>query len=147
MSGAEELRQAPMMTHLMNSLDRGEDIGHYGRLVFAMVARHFLSEEDVVEWLTKDRDCDEQKARALVRQIEARGYNPPKRERVLEWMRQQEFPICPEPEDAIACNVYRDLKFPEDVYRNITRFYESHAKAGADQDRELLAGRDPDALR
>jgi hypothetical protein len=35
----EDLRQSTMMLHLLDALDRGEDIGHYGRLVFAMVAR------------------------------------------------------------------------------------------------------------
>ena len=29
------------MAHLLDSLNDGKDIGHYGRLVFAMVARHF----------------------------------------------------------------------------------------------------------
>ena len=37
----EDLRQSAMMSHLLDALDRGEDIGHYGRLVFAMVARLF----------------------------------------------------------------------------------------------------------
>ena len=27
-----------MMPHFLDSLDRGEEIGHYGRLVFAMIA-------------------------------------------------------------------------------------------------------------
>lgn len=36
-----DLRKSDMMTHLLNALDAGQDIGHYGRLVFAMVARHF----------------------------------------------------------------------------------------------------------
>ena len=36
------LQAEPMMAHLMDSLDSGRDIGHYGRLVFAMVAHHFL---------------------------------------------------------------------------------------------------------
>jgi len=38
----EDLRQSPMMSHLLDALDKGEDIGHYGRLTFAMVAHHFL---------------------------------------------------------------------------------------------------------
>lgn len=113
-----------MMTHLLDALDRGEDIGHYGRLVFVMVARHFLSDDEVVEQLTKDRDCDEEKARGLVKQVEARGYNPPKRERILEWMAQQEFPICQDPDDKGACNVYKNLDFPPEVYEKISSFYQ-----------------------
>jgi hypothetical protein len=62
----EDLRQSPTMNHLLDALDSGEDIGHYGRLTFAMVAHHFLGEEELVEWLSKDRDLDEQQARALV---------------------------------------------------------------------------------
>ena len=41
--GIEELRKDSMMAHLLDSLEAGKDIGHYGRLVFAMVARHFRS--------------------------------------------------------------------------------------------------------
>ena len=58
-----------MMAHLLHSLDGKKDIGHYGRLVFAMIARHFLDD------------------------------NPPRPERIREWQNQQEFPICPNNDD------------------------------------------------
>ena len=126
----EDLRQSPMMSHLLDALDRGEDIGHYGRLVFTMVARHFLSDEQVVETLMKDPDCDEVKARGLLKQVETRGYNPPKRERILEWMRQQEFPICASTNDGESCNVYKSLEFPPEVYEKISAFYEQGQSGG-----------------
>ena len=119
-----DLRQNEMMAHLMDALDKGQDIGHYGRLVFVMVGRFFASDEELVKELTKDKDCDEQKARSLIRQVEAKGYNPPKRERVLEWMSQQEFPICQNPENPDACNVYKTLEFPEEMYQKISSYYE-----------------------
>ena len=120
----EDLRQSPMMSHLLDALDQGEDIGHYGRLVFVMVSQHFLSNDELVEQLTKDPDCDEAKARGLIKQVEARGYNPPKRERILEWMSQQKFPICQSPDDQGSCNVYKNLEFPPEVYEKISSFYE-----------------------
>jgi hypothetical protein len=120
----EELRQSPMMAHLMDALDRGEDIGHYGRLVMVMVGRHFMSDEELVEQLTKDRDCDEEKARSLITQVSARDYNPPKRERILEWMDQQNFPICEDAGDPNSCNVYKSLKFPPEIYDKISSYYE-----------------------
>jgi hypothetical protein len=120
----QDLRQSAMMSHLLDALDRGEDIGHYGRLVFVMVGRYFLSDEEVVRQLSKDPDCDEQKAWGLVRQVEARGYNPPKRERILEWMDQQKFPICHDPDDQGACNVYKNLNFPPEVYEKISSYYQ-----------------------
>ena len=123
----EDLRQSGMMSHLLDALDRGEDIGHYGRLVVVMVGRYFLSDDEIVQQLTKDPDCDEEKARGLIRQVEARGYNPPKRERILEWMEQQDFPICQDTENQAACNVYKNLKFPPEVYEKISSFYE-HAQ-------------------
>jgi hypothetical protein len=121
----QELRDEPMMAHLLDSLEAGEDIGHYGRLVFAMIARHFLDDQEIIEHLTKNPDFDEERAHGLLRQIDARGYNPPKRERILDWMSRQDFPICPEPEDRSQCNVYRNLQFPEEVYRKIAEFYEN----------------------
>ena len=50
--------------------------------------------------------------------------NPPKRERVLEWQERQDFPICPNPDEPDACNVYKDLQFPEHVYEHISEYYE-----------------------
>jgi DNA primase large subunit len=120
----EELQQSPMMSHLLDALGRGQNIGHYGRLVFVMVGQYFLSEDELVEQLTKDADCDEPKARSLIKQVQAQGYNPPKRERILEWMSQQEFPICHAPDDRSSCNVYSNLDFPPEVYEKISSFYE-----------------------
>jgi len=115
------------MSHLLEALDKGEDIGHYGRLTFAMVAHHFLDKEELAEWLSKDGDTDESEARALVQQVEERDYNPPRRERILEWQDQQEFPICPNPDDPDACNVYRELDFPDEVFENIQDYREDKA--------------------
>ena len=33
----EDLKQSQMMNHMLEALEKGEDIGHYGRLTFAMV--------------------------------------------------------------------------------------------------------------
>jgi hypothetical protein len=67
---------------------------------------------------------DETKARALVQQVRERDYNPPRRERILEWQKEQEFPIIPDSDDPDAGNVYRDLKFPDDVYEHIEEYHE-----------------------
>jgi hypothetical protein len=127
----DELKKDKMMVHLMDSLEAGKDIGHYGRLVFTMVARHFLSDEEVIEYLMKDKDCSEEKARGLLAQVNARGYNPPKKERILEWMSQQDFPICNDPDDPGACNVYRNLEFPQELYDRLSEFYEKKAEGEA----------------
>lgn len=113
-----------MMAHLLDSLEAGEDVGHYGRLVFAMIARHFMSDDEVRQYLMKNPGFDDEQALGLLRQIDARDYNPPKRERILEWMSRQDFPICPAPEDRSQCNVYRNLDFPEEVYNRINDFYQ-----------------------
>ena len=123
-TGLDELRKSAMMAHLLDGLERGTDIGHYGRLVFAMVARHFLDEEELLEWLKKDEHFSEAQARSLILQVQGRDYNPPKRARILEWQKEQEFPICPDADDPGACNVYKDLKFPDGVYESISEFYE-----------------------
>jgi len=128
-SAEEALRQSDVMAHLLDALKQGKDIGHYGRLVFAMVARHFMDENEVVSWLKKDRDFSEEQARVLFVQVQGRDYNPPKRAKLLEYQAQQDFPIVPNPEDPDSGNLYRDLKFPEHVYEHIEEYYEE--KAGA----------------
>jgi hypothetical protein len=124
-----ELRDSPMMAHLMDALEAGTDIGHYGRLTFTMIARHFLDENEIVRLLGNQPDHNETEARALLLQVQDRGYNPPKRERILEWQSQQDFAICPTPDDAGSCNVYRELRFPDEVYEHIEEFYEERAEA------------------
>ncbi len=123
----EDLQKSDVMAHLLQSLDEGKDIGHYGRLVFAMVARHFMEEDEVVEYLQKDRDFSEEQARSLVAQVQGRDYNPPRREKILEYQSQQDFPIIPNPDDPDSGNLYRDLNFPEEVYENISGYYEQKA--------------------
>ncbi len=125
---SDDLRDSPMMAHLLDALEAGTDIGHYGRLVFAMVARHFLNEEDLVRLLAGQPDQDETKARALLLQVKERDYNPPKRERILQWQAQQDFPIIPDPEDPGSGNVYRELRFPDGIYEHITEFWEEKAE-------------------
>ena len=125
----EDLRQSPMMNHLLDALDNGEDIGHYGRLVFAMIGRHFVSGDELVELLTKDRDAEEGDIRAMVQQVEEKGYSPPRREKILQWQEQQDFDICPNPDDPDACNVYNELAFPDELYEDIKEYREERQAA------------------
>lgn len=126
---SEDLRSSPVMAHLLQHLEAGHDIGHYGRLTFVMVARFFMNDEEIIKLLTKQPGMEEKEARVMLRQVQERGYNPPNRERILQWQEQQDFPICPNPEDPNACNVYRDLQFPEEIYENIEEFWEERAEA------------------
>jgi hypothetical protein len=126
---SDNLRDSPMMAHLLDALEAGTDVGHYGRLTFAMIARHFLDEDELVRLLGSQPGTSEEEARSLVLQVQGRDYNPPKRERILDWQARQEFPICPTPDDPAACNVYRELRFPDSVYENIGEFWEEKAEA------------------
>ena len=125
----KDLRRSPMMSHLLDALEQGEDIGQYGRLTFAMVAHHFVEPEELVKLLLKGKGIDDHGARALVQQVESRDYNPPKRERILEWQAQQEFPICPNPDDPDSCNVYQELELPNEVFKHIEEYREQQLAA------------------
>lgn len=124
-----DLRRNDMMAHLMDALDAGQDIGHYGRLVFAMVAHHFLDEEALVNWLTKNPEFSEAQARALALQVKGRDYNPPKPAKIRQFQEQQDFTICPNVDDPDGCNVYKNLQFPDGVYERIQEYYEQKAEA------------------
>ena len=117
------------MAHLLNALEAGTDIGHYGRLTFAMIARHFLDDDELIRLLGNQPDHDETEARSLVRQVKARDYNPPKRERILEWQAQQDFPICPDPDNPDSCNIYRELQMPQEVIEDIEEYREQQFDA------------------
>jgi hypothetical protein len=102
----EDLRKNGMMAHLLDAPEAGQDIGHCGRLVFAMVARHFMDGDELLTYLQKNPGFTQEEARALAHQVQGRDYNPPRRECILEWQQAQDFPICLNPDDPDACNVY-----------------------------------------
>jgi hypothetical protein len=81
----------------------------------------------LVELLQKDKDFSETQARALVQQVQGRDYNPPRREKIVQWQQEQSFQMLPE-NDPDEGNVYRDLEFPPEVYEHIQEYHE--AKAG-----------------
>ncbi|MBV9257360.1 MAG: hypothetical protein JO215_05025, partial [Ktedonobacteraceae bacterium] len=84
-NGREEPRNSPMMAHLLDALEAEADIGHYGRLTFVMVARHFLSEDELVDLLSHQPEHNAADSRALIHQVKVHDYNPPKRDRILQW--------------------------------------------------------------
>ncbi len=124
----KDLRKNHMMTHLHDALERGDDIGHYGRLVFAIVGRHFLSEQELVAELAKDGDFDETQAKGLVEQVMEKDYSPPRRETIREYQTKQDFPILPDADDPDEGNVYRDLEFPQEVYDHISQYHQQKAQ-------------------
>ena len=125
----KKLQKNDMMAHLISALEAGKDIGHYGRLVFAMVARHFLSESELISYLRKDKDFSEEDARSMYLQVQGKDYNPPQRERILEWQSHQDFPICPNSEDPDSCIVYKDLQFPSEIYEQISEYNEQKSQS------------------
>ena len=127
----DELRKSDVMARLLDALDQGQDIGHYGRLVFAMVGRHFMDQDTLIGLLTQDRDFSEDDARSLVQQVISRDYNPPRRERILEWQSEQEFQMVPNPDDPDSGNLYRDLTFPDGIYEDIAEYHEQKAEAAS----------------
>ncbi|CAA9492721.1 MAG: hypothetical protein AVDCRST_MAG25-3454 [uncultured Rubrobacteraceae bacterium] len=123
----EDLRKSPMMSHILEALENGEDIGHYGRLTFAMVGVYFAKDDELVGLLAKDEDANEQEVRAMVQQVREKGYNPPNRDKILEWQSKQDFQICPNSDDPDACNVYSELDIPQEVLEDIQEYREEKA--------------------
>jgi hypothetical protein len=69
------------------------------------------------------------RAAALLRQLEGRDYNPPRRERILAWQLQQEFPLSSQCGDPDCGNVDRSLKFPQMVDEHIQGYREEKVQA------------------
>ncbi|MDP9382997.1 MAG: hypothetical protein M3Q29_23245 [Chloroflexota bacterium] len=124
----EDLRKSDVMSNLLDGLEQGKDIGHYGKFVFATVARHFLEPEQVVEYLAKAPDTDERDARGLLDQVQSRDYNAPRREKLVDYQSQQEFRFM-DPDNPDSGNLYRDLQFPDDVYEDISEYHEQRAES------------------
>lgn len=129
----KDLRRSPTMAHLLDALDKGTDIGHYGRLTVAMVGNQFLDRNELLHLLEKDPSIDEREAKSLVQQVETRDYNPPSRQTLLNWQQQQDFPIVPNPEDPNAGNLYRELDMPDHVIEDIESYREQQFDVATDQ--------------
>lgn len=123
-----ELKANRMMAHLLGALEMGQDVGPYGRRVFALVAQHFLPEDDLVMLLS--RNVGEAGARDLLREVRGSGDPPPRRGKIIEYMKRQSFPILPDDHDPHLDNVYQNLTFPPQVAARIPKFAvgESHAR-------------------
>ena len=126
---SDNLRDSPTMARLLDALEKKTDIGHNGHFVFVTAARHFMEEEEIVSLLSQQPNMDEEKANALVQQLVERGYNPPRRERIIEMQSHQEFAIIENPHDPDSGNLYRELQFPDDIYEHISEYHEEKASA------------------
>ena len=87
----KELQHNRMMAHLIDALDAGRSIGHYGRLVFTIVAYHFLHEGQVITLLAEDPECSEEEARELYEQMRVNQYSPPTPEMIHEWQERRDY--------------------------------------------------------
>ena len=136
-----ELRKNDMMAHLLDSLEAGKDIGHYGRLVFAMVARPFPERQpageavDEGQELRRGRREDAGRPGAEPRLQPAQAGEDP----AVSWS-SRSSPSAPTPTDPDACNVYKDLQFPEAVYAKINEYYQQKVRHGRHRAREFSGG-------
>ena len=91
----DDLRKNNTMAHILDALDDGKDIGHYGRLTFTMVAQYFADEDEIVTRLQKDEDFSEEEARSLYQQVTSKKYSPPSRDSILDWQSSKTFKSSP----------------------------------------------------
>ena len=87
------------MARLLDALEAGQDLGHYGQFTFVTVARHFMDEEAILDLLERQPEMDRSKALALVEHVKERGYNPPHRDRIVEQQAKGGFQIIENPQD------------------------------------------------
>ena len=126
--GIDRLKNNVAMKHLIEACEDGKDIGHYGRLTLAMVARHFLEPDDLAALLAQDKDESREEAAGLVHQVNDADYSPPGPGKIRKWQQEQDFPILPEGHDnSDDANVYQDLDFPDKVYDGIKEYHRDMA--------------------
>ncbi|PYE51877.1 hypothetical protein [Deinococcus yavapaiensis] len=112
------LKSNRFMAHLVGALEMGQDIGPYGRKIFATVAQYFLSADDTLMLLK--RNLGEQEAREVMKSVE--GEPPPRRGKVVEYTKRQNFPILPNNHDAHLDDLYAGLTFPPEIQARIPKF-------------------------
>lgn len=125
---AEDLRKSPMMAKLWDDLQNKVDIGHFGRLVFTIIARHYLSEDELIRLLANNLEVED--AQVLLLEVNERNYNPPRPSVIRKWQLRQAYRIIPpDQEHNLAWgNVYAELKLPQEIYDQVGGFYKEQAK-------------------
>lgn len=118
---SEDMRASAMMDRLWTDLSKGTDVGHYGRLVFCMIARHFLDEKEIIKLLGKSVPTEE--AAAMLVEVNRTNYSPPRPAKIRQWQKNQQYKIIPEDKDQSWGNVYTELQLPQEIYENVTNFY------------------------
>lgn len=122
------LKSNRFMAHLVGSLEMGQDIGPYGRKVFATVAQYLLPPDDVLMLLR--RNVGDQEARDVMKSVE--GEPPPRRGKIVEYTKRQKFPLLPSNHDAHLDDLYAGLTFPPDVQARIPKFEVGRAHEARD---------------
>jgi hypothetical protein len=130
-----------MMGHMLDALDNGEDIGHYGRLVFAMIGHHFVSEDELVKLLTKDPRHERAGDPGDGAAGPGEGLQP---------AAAREDPRVPEPAGTsrsapipttqTPAIPYQELQFPDEVYESIQEYREGQQTS--DPEPEVVRGAD-----
>lgn len=125
---SSNMRDSALMNHLTDSLNDGKDIGHYGRFTFVSVAQWFIPDDQIVDLLAKEPDYSADQAKALVAEVKAHKYVPPDPSTIESWQNLQKFPICPPGSSPNECNIYDQLQFPPEVYKEIGQYWEQQEK-------------------
>jgi hypothetical protein len=94
-----------------------------------MGARHCGARAERAALLTQDETFAEPSARALIAQVDAADFSPPKRAKILDFAARQDFPSLPDCDDPDCGNVDRGLHFPDAVYEHIAEYREAKAHA------------------
>jgi hypothetical protein len=129
--GRAALAASRTVARWLLALEARQDIGHFGRLAFVSIARHFLSSDELVALLARQPRWDQAKAQKLVERVRQRGYSPPTRPRLLEWQARQRYPLLDDPADPTLGNLYRELPLPDEVFREIEAFWDGSGEAAA----------------
>lgn len=127
---AEDMRKSHMMASLWDDLKIGVDIGHFGRLLFCIVARHFMEEEQIIKLLTSGQQMLPEDAQAMLLNVNERNYNPPRPSVIRKWQQKQRYKIIPDEHahDLAYGNLYSELRFPQEIYDQVGEFYKEAAK-------------------
>jgi hypothetical protein len=127
---AEDLRESPMMASLWDDLKIGVDVGHFGRLLFCIVARHFMQEDEIIKLLSNGDNMVPEDAQAMLLNVNERNYNPPRPAVIRKWQERQGYKIIPveHQHDLAYGNLYSELRFPREIYEQVGEFYKQAAK-------------------
>ena len=135
----DDLKRNPMMRRIIQTMESGQDVGHYGRFIFTVVASYFIGEKEITDLLKRQPEIeDSEEALGFYLQVASARYVMPTSARIRAWDKSEEqknFPLIIQG-DRNSGNLYREIPLPQQALVSVRSYWREAAVAYRSQEKK-----------